>query len=435
MEISSNSQVFEFTVTKGQPILVPPAEKTPTGLYFLCNLDQNIAVTMRTVYGFKSEEEGNENAVEIIKDALSRVLVHFYPLAGRLTISPEKKLAVNCTAEGAVFVAAEADCELEDLGDITKPDNGMLWQLVHEFPGAENILEIPPMVAQVTKFKCGGFVIGMCMNHCMLDGIGAMDFFNSWGETARNLPVKVLPFLDRTILKPRNPPQIEFPHHEFSEIQDISNTSQLYKQEIICKSFHFDPEKLENLRKKALEDGNLHKCTRFEALTAFVWKSRSQALKLKPDQQTKLLFAVDGRSRFDPPLPEGFFGNGIVLTYSICSAGDLLKNPLSFAVKLVSDAVKMVTDRYMRSAIDYFEVTRARPSMSGTLLITTWSKLSFHTIDFGWGEPVVSGPLGLPGKEVIVFASHGKERKGGINVIVELPASAMKTFEEILQMK
>lgn len=152
MEISSNSQVFEFTVTKGQPILVPPAEKTPTGLYFLCNLDQNIAVTMRTVYGFKSEEEGNENAVEIIKDALSRVLVHFYPLAGRLTISPEKKLAVNCTAEGAVFVAAEADCELEDLGDITKPDNGMLWQLVHEFPGAENILEIPPMVAQVSCF-------------------------------------------------------------------------------------------------------------------------------------------------------------------------------------------------------------------------------------------------------------------------------------------
>ncbi|CAI9777305.1 unnamed protein product [Fraxinus pennsylvanica] len=120
----------------------------------------------------------------------------------------DKKLAVDCTARGAVFVVAEADCKLEDLGDITKPHNGMLCQLVYDIPVAENILEIPPMVAQVTKFKCGGFVIGMCMNHCILDGIGVMDFFNSWAETARNLPVKVLPFLDRTILRAINPPQI-----------------------------------------------------------------------------------------------------------------------------------------------------------------------------------------------------------------------------------
>ncbi|CAI9777310.1 unnamed protein product [Fraxinus pennsylvanica] len=124
----------------------------PTDLYFLCNLDQNIAVTVRTVYGFKSEEESNQNGVEIIKDALSRVLVHFYPLVGRLTISSDKKLAVDCTVGGAVFAAAEADCKLEDLGDITKPHNGMLCQLVYDIPGAENILEIPPMVAQVSCF-------------------------------------------------------------------------------------------------------------------------------------------------------------------------------------------------------------------------------------------------------------------------------------------
>jgi omega-hydroxypalmitate O-feruloyl transferase len=30
----------------------------------------------------------------------------------------------------------------------------------------------------VTTFKCGGF------NHCMFNGVGAMQFVNSWGETA-----------------------------------------------------------------------------------------------------------------------------------------------------------------------------------------------------------------------------------------------------------
>lgn len=284
----------------------------------------------------------------------------------------------------------------------------------------------------MTKFKCGGFVLGLCMNHCIFDGLGAMEFVNSWGETARGLPLKVPPFMDRSILKARNPPKIEFTHHEFAEIEDVSNTAKLYEEEMIFRSFCFDPEKLDRLKMKAMEDGVLTKCTTFEALSAFVWRARSKALGMKPEQQTKLLFAVDGRSRFRPPIPERYCGNGIVLTNSLCSAGELLENPLSFAVGQVQEAVNMVTDSFMRSAIDYFEITRARPSLAATLLITTWSRLSFHTTDFGWGEPILSGPVALPEKEVILFLSHGKERKS-INVLLGLPASAMEVFEELVQ--
>ncbi|KAA8540663.1 hypothetical protein F0562_024418 [Nyssa sinensis] len=312
----NNSNNFELIVKQGEPTLVPPAEKTEKGLYFLSNLDQNIAVIVRTIYCFKSEEKGNEKAEKVIKDALSKVLVHYYPLAGRLTISSEGKLIVDCSGEGAVFVEAEANCSIEEIEDNTKPDPVTLGKLVYDIPGAKNILEMPPLVAQVTKFKCGGFVLGLCMNHCMFDGLGAMEFVNSWGETARGLPLKVPPFLDRSILKARNPPQIEFSHHEFAEIEDISNTSDLYKEEMLYRSFCFDSEKLEQLKKKAMEDGVLAKCTTFEALSAFVWRARSQALKLKPDQQTKLLFAVDGRPKFEPSIPDGYFGNGIVLTNS-----------------------------------------------------------------------------------------------------------------------
>lgn len=285
---------------------------------------------------------------------------------------------------------------------------------------------------QVTKFKCGGFVLGLGMNHCLFDGIGAMEFVNSWGETARGLPISVPPFLDRSILKPRTPLRIEFPHHEFAEIEDISDLSNLYEEEMHYRSFCFDTEKLEQLKRKVVADGVVDKCTTFEALSAFVWKARSHALRLQPDQQIKLLFAVDGRNRFEPSLPKGYFGNGIVLTNSLCSAGDILENPVSFTVGLIHKAVKMVTDNYMRSAIDYFEATRARPSLAATLLITTWSRLSFHDVDFGWGEPILSGPVTLPEKEVILFLSHGKERKS-INVLLGLPASAMKIFQDLMQ--
>lgn len=285
----------------------------------------------------------------------------------------------------------------------------------------------------MTEFKCGGFALGLCVNHCMFDGIGAMEFVNSWGEVARGQPLSISPYLDRTILKARNPPKIEHQHQEFADIQDKSGTNNLNEDEMVYRSFCFDPDKLKNLKMKAMEDGVLHSCTTFEVLSAFVWVARIKALKLLPDQQTKLLFAVDGRPKFNPTLPKGYFGNGIVLTNSVCEAGELSEKPFSFAVRQIQDAIKMVTDSYMRSAIDYFEVTRARPSLACTLLITTWSRLAFHTTDFGWGEPILSRPVSLPEKEVILFLSHGMERKN-INVLLGLPAAAMKIFQELMQM-
>lgn len=146
---NTNGYAIELNVKQGEPTLVKPAEDTEKGLYFLSNLDQNIAVIVRTIYCFKSDEKGNEKAGEVIKNALEKVLVHYYPLAGRLTISSEGKLIINCTGEGAVFVEAEANCALEKIGDITKPDPETLGKLVYDIPGAKNILEMPPLSAQV----------------------------------------------------------------------------------------------------------------------------------------------------------------------------------------------------------------------------------------------------------------------------------------------
>ncbi|OVA17439.1 Transferase [Macleaya cordata] len=426
---NSNVTIFELNVNKGEPTLVPPAEKTQKGLYFLSNLDQIMRAVTQTIYFFKSVEKGNELAAEVIKDGLAKVLVYYYPLAGRLTIGAEGKLFVDCTGEGSVFVEAEADCTIEEIGDITKPNAVTLTKLVYDIPGANNILENPLLVAQVTKFKCGGFVLGLSMNHCMFDGIAAMEFVNSWGEIARGLPLTIPPILDRSMLKARNPPKLEFTHHEYAEIKDISNTLDLHQEEMLYRSFLFDPKKLDELKTKSMEDGVLDKCTTFESLSAFVWRARTRALKLQPDQQTKLLFAVDGRSRFDPPLPKGYFGNGVMFMSCLCSVGKLLENPISFTIGLIQKSIKMVTDGYLRSSMDYFEVTRVRPSLSATFLISTWSRLSFHTTDFGWGEPILSGPVPLEGLNL--FLSHAKEKKS-ISVLLGLPTTSMKIFEEEL---
>lgn len=149
---NSNGHVCELTVKKEEPVLVLPAVETKKGLYFLSNLDQNIAIIVQTVYCYKARDKVTDAAARIIKDALAKVLVHYYPLAGRLTVTAERKLIVNCTGEGAIFVEAHANCAMDAIGDITKPDPATLGKLVYNIPGAKNILAIPPLVAQVCGF-------------------------------------------------------------------------------------------------------------------------------------------------------------------------------------------------------------------------------------------------------------------------------------------
>ncbi|TVU34578.1 hypothetical protein EJB05_16415 [Eragrostis curvula] len=430
---------------QGEPSLVQPAEETPNGLYYLSNLDQNIAVIVQTVYCFRAV--GNDRACDVLRESLAKVLVPYYPLAGRLTISGDGKLVVDCTGDGAVFVEAEADCAMADIGDVTEPDPSVLGRLVYSVPGAKNILEMPLLAAQVTKFKCGGFVLGLAINHCMFDGVGAMQFVNSWGETARGLPLSLPPVLDRAVLRARDPPQVAFPHHEFAQITDDEDgydegsVEQHGGEPLLHRSFRFTPASIARIKALAaaqeqeLDGGRA--CTTFEALAGFVWSARTRALGMSPSRRSKLLFAVDGRPRFSsPPLPPGYFGNAIVLTSASCAAGELTLTQqaspaLPRAVRLVRGAVEAVTDAYMRSAVDYFEATRARPSLASTLLITAWSRLPFRAADFGWGPPAAYGPAALPEKEVALFLSCGEEG-GGVRVLLGLPAPAMAEFARLV---
>jgi hypothetical protein len=182
---SDKPEQQRVSVKRGEPTLVPPAEPTPTGeRYYLSNLDQNIAVIVQTVYCYKGSSDVKEDdAAAVLRDALARVLVHYHPLAGRLGISPEMKLTVELTGDGALFVEADAACDLADVGDLTKPDPAALGQLVYSVPGAKNILEMPPMTAQVRTAItdtsiCRGDLLG-----CTTRGVNA--------RTAPRNPVSV----------------------------------------------------------------------------------------------------------------------------------------------------------------------------------------------------------------------------------------------------
>ncbi|CAN1329157.1 Omega-hydroxypalmitate O-feruloyl transferase [Linum perenne] len=424
---------FQPTVTRGEPITVEPAaadqNHNPGKYYYLSNIDR-LPAYVQTLYWYRANH--NDDVSRVIKDALSKVLVHYYPLTGRLTITPLGKLAITFAGDrGALFVEAEADCCLDDIGDLADPRVDVAEKMVYSACPGATCQFFWLCHKKVTKFKCGGFSLGIVANHCPMDGVSATKFVNSWGELSRGLSMSDQPFLDRTILKPREPPQIQFPHLEYATMEDksSSSTSTLAGEKFVHKSFCFDPDTIARIKAEASTDHR--RCTTFEALATFVWKARTRALRMAPDQPTKFLVPVDIRNKVDPPLPEGYFGNGVYFAGTTCLARDVVDRPLNYLVGLVQEGIA-VTNEYVRSGIDYVEATGGMLASDYTMMASKWSRgLDFENADFGWGPPVASVPVESSIDYTVVFVAAGGDKKS-VRIFVSLKASAMKLFSEFV---
>ncbi|KAF7848205.1 hypothetical protein BT93_L2197 [Corymbia citriodora subsp. variegata] len=389
------------------------------------------------VFAFKGEGRGScSTAIETIRESLAEVLVEFYPFTGRLVMGSDGKMAVRCTGEGVLFVEATSDDDIGMLGDISAINPETLRKLVKHSDGAQTILEEPLLTVQVTTFKCGGITIGIVMNHVVVDGKALTDFLTCWSDVARGRSPLILPFLDRSVLCPRQPPRTDLPHHEYAPI-DRPSESLLNPQTKphVYRSFYFEPHtlnRLKNVSTVTTHNGSSTVPTSFEVISALVWIAQTKAFGINPHEKTKLLTAVDGPPKFNPPLPSGYFGNGIAWSCAECSAGELTGKPFSFAVRTVQEALRCVTESYIRSAIDHIELNRVVVDHEGnTCCITKWSRLPFYETDFGFGRPFQVAPTTVC-HNLIVVASQSKE-SDNLVVSLGLPHDTMDVFSKLIQ--
>ena len=167
-------------------------------------------------------------------------------------------------------------------------------------------------------------------------------------------------------------------------------------------TFKITPHHLDALRAKFKEDDNDDDKTSikvryssYEILAAHIWRCACKARELDDDQHTRLHIATDVRNRLNPPLPPGYFGDGIVIATPIASAGQIRSKPTRFSASRIHEALNRVDDEYVRSALDYLELHQndlsvlARGSntfKTPNLAITSWVRLPIHEADFGWGR-------------------------------------------------
>lgn len=89
--------------------------------------------------------------VKIIKETIAKTLVFYYPLVGRLREGSRKKLFVECTGEGILFIEADTDVTLEQFAEVLRFLFSSLWleNVIYNVPNSDAIVNSPLLLIQV----------------------------------------------------------------------------------------------------------------------------------------------------------------------------------------------------------------------------------------------------------------------------------------------
>jgi shikimate O-hydroxycinnamoyltransferase len=418
--------------------MVRPATETPQKSLWNANVDLVVPrFHTPSVYFYRPTGTANFFDAEVLKQALSKALVPFYPMAGRLKRDDDGRIEIDCNAEGVLFVEAETNSVIDDFGDFAPTLE--LKKLIPTVDYSGGISTFPLLVLQITYFKCGGASLGVGMQHHAADGFSGLHFVNTWSDMARGLDLSIPPFIDRTLLRARDPPQPTFQHIEYQPPPSMKTQVQSTPEGAAVSIFKMTRTQLTTLKAKAKENGNTINYSSYEMLAGHVWRSTCKARGLPDDQETKLYIATDGRSRLQPPLPPGYFGNVIFTTTPMAVAGDLMSKPIWYAAGRIHDALVRMDNDYLTSALDYLEL---QPDLSAlvrgahtfkcpNLGITSWVRLPIYDADFGWGRPIFMGPGGIA-YEGLSFIIPSATNDGSMSIAISLQTEHMKLFQDLI---
>ncbi|QCD77858.1 shikimate O-hydroxycinnamoyltransferase [Vigna unguiculata] len=439
-----------FVLDMKDVVIVKPSKPTPSELLSLSTIDSDpvLNILCQTIYVYKANLDspnGQPDPAQVIKEALSKVLVYYYPLAGKIVTCDDGKLGINCNADGVPFLEATANCELSSLHYLEGIDVPTAQKLVINNDNKPSQDENHALAFMVTKFLCGGFTIGMGLSHSVCDGFGASQFFRALAELAcgKSEP-SVKPVWERerlvgTLLKE----PLQFPIDETSRAVSPFWPS----DEISHECFNFNAKSIERLKMELMKESDDVKesLTTVETLGAYVWRSRARALELNSDGKTMLCLAVGVRRLLDPPLPEGYYGNAFVGSYVVQTVKELDERPLSEIVKLIKESKKLPSNNeYIRNTINMLETVRQRNiRIEGTcasVVLTDWRQLSLlEEVDFGWKGSVniIPVPWNMLGYvDLCLFlppSNLDPSLKAGVRVFVSLPKASMPKFREEME--
>jgi len=142
------SQSYKMQITIKESSMVVPTQDTPNHRLEVTNLDLfHAKYHVPLLFIYKPNGSSNFFEGKVLKEALSKVLESFYPVAGRLARDAKGRIEINCNGEGVLFVEAETDSAMGDFVGFKPRDE--LRQLIPTVDYSD-ISSYPLLVLQVS---------------------------------------------------------------------------------------------------------------------------------------------------------------------------------------------------------------------------------------------------------------------------------------------
>ncbi|KAJ8539647.1 hypothetical protein K7X08_013899 [Anisodus acutangulus] len=396
--VSSNSN-------NGNKLISQNIEMTPWDLQFLLvdTIQKGLLFKKPTL---QQQEKNNTtmfkslisaSLVEHLKTALSRTLDFFPPLAGRFTATknPEDdsitSFSITCNNSGAEFTHAIAP----ELTVRKIFESCYVPTIVHSLFPLNKVCNMqcvskPLLGVQVTELV-DGYFIGCTMSHSLGDGTCFWHFFNSWAEISRGSEfISRFPVLKRWFPENMKPPiQLPLKLDDEKLYECIMELPPL-KERI----FHLSKESVSKLKAKANSEIGTKSISSLQAFLAHLWRSVTRCRQVNANEEVTLTIIIGTRTRLNPPLPEGYWGNAAYFKPIKITSGEILEKGLGFVALQMN---KIVASQNHEEVVNIYKGWVEKPVIftkdlifkaNNRLAISSSSKFSVYSCDFGWGKPV-----------------------------------------------
>ncbi|KAL3618147.1 hypothetical protein CASFOL_038468 [Castilleja foliolosa] len=409
---------------------------------------------MVVFYGFPcSESYFLDTVVPSLKNSLSLTLKHFPSLAGKILI-PHNSIPVSRYVAGEDSVSltiAVSKADFKKVIGYHSREVDELYDLVTPLI-VDSSSTIKLTSFQVTLFPNQGVCIGLTYHHSLGDGPALSLFFQAWasinkfnGDESHLLESgeERLPFYDRNVVPDGDRLANECWSH-LKMLMPTTTTTTTSDTNTRERKFHalfvLSEAEIQILRSFILnKNPGMVNVSSFTVACAHLWTCLVKAAaaageEVADDEPEYLSFPVDCRGRFNPPLPNNYFGNCILSVVTESTNGKLRGNKgLLYAAEVIGEAIRKtvendrgITDGYTESVLEFVK------RMGDRMIIVAGSpRLDLYGLDYGWGRPVknefVSGHDNL---ELFFLGKSGKYQ-GGIDIAVVMSKVRMDAFAAV----
>ncbi|XP_055805948.1 acyltransferase Pun1-like [Solanum dulcamara] len=385
--------------------LTPPTHRFHK-LSFIEQSFSSMYIPLALFYPKVQQREHSNNSHEhshianLLQTSLSKTLVSYYPYAGVL----RDNSTVDCNDMGAEFSSVRIKCHMSEILD--HPDASHAESIVFpkDLPWANNYEGGNLLVAQVSKFDCGGIAISVCLSHKIGDGCSVSSFLNDWASLTRNhtMTTVINPsprFVGDSIFSTKTYGPLIYP-------QFVSNLSECIQKRLI-----FPTAKLDALRAKVAAESGVENPTRAEVVSALLFKCATKAASSTTTSMcpSKLINFLNVRTMMKPRLPRSAIGNVLSLfsTSAINTNNEeemilpRLVHNLRKGVEVASKKEQVQQNEFILQVIDSMKKGKMlfenKDENCTMYACSNLCKYPYYSVDFGWGKPervsLANGPL------------------------------------------